>query len=68
MLNVNSQPSPPVALVLDRRSAGLIVILTILACVGTSHAVETANLQALKPGEPIDYAPLAFRPEVWKSK
>ena len=49
------------------RNAASGVILAILAC-GGIQAAETTNLLALKPGELVDYAPLAFRPEVWKSK
>ena len=30
--------------------------------------VFAAELAPLKPGAPVDYAPLAFQPETWKAK
>lgn len=47
------------------------VVLFGCVCGGrTLHAGEApiAGTVALKPGAPVDYAPLAFQPEVWKAK
>jgi hypothetical protein len=30
--------------------------------------VNAADLAQLKPGQPVDYAPLAFQPQTWKAK
>src|SRR5690242_17762529 len=44
------------------------MMLALLFWCGNSDAGETINLPPLKPGELVDYAPLAFKPEIWKSK
>jgi len=44
------------------------MMLTLLFWWGNSDAAETINLPPLKPGELVDYALLAFKPETWKTK
>jgi hypothetical protein len=40
-----------------------------LGCgVSLAAASPAAGVAELKPGEPVDYAPLAFQPETWKAK
>jgi hypothetical protein len=45
-------------------------LLIACACVVTvsSGMAEDAGRERLVPGEPVDYGPLAFKPEVWKAK
>jgi len=39
--------------------------LLTIALAGVAYA---AVLAQLKPGKPVDYAPLAFQPQTWKAK
>jgi len=53
---------------IDQRNRTSVMILALVVCAGISHAADTASVPALKPGELVDYGPLAFKPEVWKAK
>jgi len=41
---------------------------TLLFWIASASLSPAAQLAELKPGEPVDYAPLAFEPEAWKAK
>jgi len=41
---------------------------TLLFSIASASLSNAAELAELKPGAPVDYAPLAFDPETWKAK